>query len=190
MADSAAAADFERDALPHLDAVYGFARMLTGDEHAAEDLAQETFVRALEHWAQFQPGTNCRAWLFTICRNHWYRASARARREAPAETSELEDYATAALTAGRLQDVGGETFFDAPDLPDVLRRELLALPEEFREAVALVDLQDESYESAAAVLGVPVGTLKSRLFRGRRMLQEKLLVWAEDAGLKPVRRTP
>jgi len=190
MADTESVADFEREALPHLDAVYGFARVLTRDDHAAEDLAQETFVRALEHWSQFQPGTNCRAWLFTICRNHWYRAGARARREAPTDTPELEEYASAALTAGRLQDFGGETFFDAPDLPDVLRREMLALPEEFREAVALVDLQDQSYESAAAVLGVKVGTVKSRLFRGRRMLQERLIAWAEDAGLRPVRGTP
>lgn len=190
MEDAAVAPDFEREALPHLDAVYRFARMLTGDHHAAEDLAQETFVKALEHWAQFQPGTNCRAWLFTICRNHWYRSSARARRETATDTADLEEAATAALTAGRLQELGGETFFEAPELPGVLRQELLALPDEFREAVALVDLEDQSYESAAAVLGVKVGTLKSRLFRGRRMLQERLLAWAEDAGLKTARGTP
>lgn len=190
MADPATPSDFESVALPHLDAVYRFARMLAGDDHAGEDLAQETFVRALQHWSQFEPGTNCRAWLFTICRNYWFRANPRARRETPADTLELESYAAAAMTAGRLQEFGGESFFDAPELPDVLRREMLKLPEEFRAAVSLVDLEDESYESAAAVLGVPVGTVKSRLFRGRRLLQERLLVWAEDAGLRSVKRTP
>lgn len=172
---------FEHEALPHLNSVYCFARALTGDDSAAEDLTQDTYLNALKAWRQYTPGTNCRAWLFTICRNLRVRQAVRAHREEPADVAELESLASASLEAS----LGGEEngFFDAPDLGDALRRELAKLPEEYREVVALSDVHDQSYETVARILAVPVGTVKSRLFRGRRMLQEGLMVYARDAGI-------
>lgn len=173
---------FEREALPHLNNVYRFARSLTGEDSAAEDLTQDTYFNALKAWRQYAPGTNCRAWLFTICRNLRSRQAVREQREEPTDDAELESLASAALHAsmGRGAERG---FFDAPELGDVLNRELAKLPEEYREVVVLSDVHDQSYASIGKILGVPLGTVKSRLFRGRRMLQETLIDYARDAGI-------
>jgi RNA polymerase sigma-70 factor (ECF subfamily) len=181
--DAEARAAFEREALPHLTSVFCFARALTGDETAAEDLTQDTYLAALRAWHQYTPGTNCRAWLFTICRRLRIRQAERDARVEPAAEAELEALASAALhgALGEPERDGG--FLDAPELPDVLRRELGRLPEEYREVVALVDVHDQPYQEVARILGVPVGTVKSRLYRGRRLLQEALLAYARDAGL-------
>lgn len=173
---------FEREALEHLNSVYCFARSLTGDESAAEDLTQETYLNALGAWRQYTPGTNCRAWLFTICRNLRIRDAVRERREEPVEAAELESLASATLHASQPGDADGG-FFDAPDLGDVLRRELAKLPEEYREVVALSDVHDQSYQAIAGILALPLGTVKSRLYRGRRRLQEGLMAHARDAGI-------
>jgi RNA polymerase sigma-70 factor (ECF subfamily) len=173
---------FEREALPHLNSVYCFARALSGDDSAAEDLTQETYLNALRSWHQYAPGTNCKAWLFTICRNLRARQAVREQREEPTDLAELESLASAAVHAS-LGPEGESGFFEALDLGDVLQRELAKLPEEYREVVALSDVHDQSYQEIARVLGVPVGTVKSRLFRGRRLLQEALVVHARDLGI-------
>jgi RNA polymerase sigma-70 factor (ECF subfamily) len=178
-------AAFDAEALVHLDAVYRYALSLTRDRSEAEDLTQDTFLRAFRHWDQYTPGTNARAWLFTICRNLFRRRLERQAREEPTDTDTLENLAAAALQAAAVPADAGERFFDAPELGDVMRKELENLPEEFREVVILSDLQDQSYADIAAVLGVPLGTVKSRLFRGRRLLQERLVAYARDAGLLP-----
>ena len=180
----AARAAFEREALVHLDSVYCFAKSLAREEAAAEDLVQDTFLNAWRSWHRYTPGTNCKAWLFTICRNLRTRQAARARREEPVgDTAELDALASAALHAavGESDRDGG--FLDMPELGDALRAAMGKLPEEYREVVALSDVHDQSYQAIAAVLGVPVGTVKSRLFRGRRLLQESLLAYARDAGI-------
>lgn len=174
---------FDREALVHLDSILRFARTLTGEEALAEDLAQDTFLLALQSWHQYQPGTNARAWLFTICRNRWARQGARMAREQATADADLESLASAALHAGLAGVDPAGQFLEAPELEDVLRRELAELPVEYREVVVLSDIEDQSYQAIAATLGVPVGTVKSRLYRGRRLLQEKLVVYARDAGL-------
>lgn len=174
---------FEQEALEHLNSVYCFARSLTESEVAAEDLTQDTYLNALKAWRQYTPGTNCRAWLFTICRNLRTRQAVREKREEPTDNAELEELASAALQPAPGPDDLGDFFFDAPELADVLRRELAKLPEEYREVVALVDVHDQSYETVGRILGVPLGTVKSRLYRGRRLLQEALIDHARDAGL-------
>jgi len=178
-------AAFEAEALVHLDVVYRYALSLTHDRAEAEDLTQDTFLRAFRHWDQYTPGTNARAWLFTICRNQFRRRRERQAREEPTDTEELESLAAAALQASAVPPDAAEGFFETPELGDVLRKELDNLPEEFREVVILSDLQDQSYADIATVLGVPLGTVKSRLFRGRRLLQERLVEYARDAGLLP-----
>lgn len=174
---------FEREALVHLDEVHRYARSLAGDDAAAEDLVQDTFLRALRSWHTYQTGTNCRAWLFTICRNQWHRRWARESRVETTADADLESLASAAIQAGLAEADPTGRFYDAPELMEVVERELDRLPREFREVVVLADIEDLSYESIAATLGVPRGTVKSRLFRGRRLLQERLVAYARDAGL-------
>ncbi len=177
---------FKAEALAHLDAVYRYALALTRDRSEAEDLTQDTFLQALRHWDQFRPGTNARAWLFTICRNLFLRQRERRAREEPTETAALDGLAAASETFAAPSD-GGRALFETPELGDVIRRELDKLPLEYREVVELSDLQDQSYADIAQVLGLPLGTVKSRLFRGRRLLQEALADYARDAGLLPPR---
>jgi RNA polymerase sigma-70 factor (ECF subfamily) len=177
-------AAFQAEALQHLDAVYRYAYTLTRERSEAEDLTQDTFLQALRHWDQFRPGTNARAWLFTICRNLFLRQRERRAREEPMEAAALDGIAGAAQAFAAPSDAG-RALFDAPELGDVIRRELDKLPAEYREVVELSDLQDQSYADIAQVLGVPLGTVKSRLLRGRRLLQEALVDYARDAGLLP-----
>ena len=175
---------FERDALPWLDDVYRFALSLTRDETDADDVVQETFLRAYRSWHTFIPGTDCRRWLFTICRNVFLRSRERQR-----PTVDLEDGEQDAVAAGSVYAAARERGYDdiyaRLDLAPALRDALDELSEPFRSAVLLVDVEDLTYESAAEVMGVPIGTVRSRLFRGRRLLQEKLLTVAEDLGFVP-----
>ena len=177
-------AAFARDALPWLDDVYRFAVSLTRDESDADDVVQETFLRAYRSWHTFIPGTDCRRWLFTICRNVFLRLRERQR-----PTVDLEDGEQDAVAAGSVYAAARERGYDdiyaRVDLAPALREALDDLAEPFRSAVILVDVEDLTYESAAEVMGVPIGTVRSRLFRGRRLLQEKLLTVAEDLGLVP-----
>jgi RNA polymerase sigma-70 factor (ECF subfamily) len=176
---------FERDALPWLDDVYRFALSLTRDDADADDVAQETYLRAYRSWHTFIPGTDCRRWLFTICRNVFLRSRERQR-----PTVDLEDGEQDAVAAGSVyaaaRELGYDDLYATLDLAPALREALDELVEPFRSAVLLVDVEDMSYEMAAQVMGVPIGTVRSRLFRGRRLLQEKLLTVAQDLGFASV----
>lgn len=170
---------YVEEALPWLDAIYGFALRLTqGDTDQAEDLVQETFLRAYRSWHTFERGTNAKAWLFTICRNTFLRERERvgSRREY-AET--VLDMETRAVT-----DAHGphpeKDFFDGR-IDDEVVRAIDQLPEEFREVLVLSDLGDLRYAEIAEVLEIPVGTVKSRLFRARRVLQDALRDYAVGA---------
>jgi RNA polymerase sigma-70 factor (ECF subfamily) len=174
--------EFRDEALPHLDDVTRYARSLTRDEPNADDLVQETFLRAYRYWDQFIPGTTCRAWLFSICRNTYLRTARRDRRMIVCEDAELEALGAAALHTSAVESGLGD-LFDQLDVLPALRRAMDDLPEQFRDVVALVDLEDQSYEDTSRILGLPPGTVRSRLFRARRLLQEKLIEYARDAGL-------
>lgn len=178
-------ATFEAELLAALEAVHRFALSLARDQTRAEDLVQDTYLKALAHRDQFQPGTNCRAWLFTICRNAFLKGETREARETPVEDAELEALGAAAVHASvQAMDPLGEVF-ERAELGAAVRDALGKLPEEYRTAVTLVDIEDQSYETAAQILGVPLGTVRSRLFRGRRLMQQALLAYAQDAGLLP-----
>ena len=172
---------FESEALVWLPHVARFARALAGDSADADDLVQETFLRAYTAWDTYQPGTGCRSWLFTICRNIHLRTVHRSRRVVAYDDPEAEAMASAGLFHYAVQR-GLDGMFDRIDLRAALERCIASLPDEYRNTVVLIDLEDCSYAQAATVLEIPVGTVRSRLFRGRRMLQEKLLAFAEDAG--------
>lgn len=180
---------FREEALRWLPDVTHFALSLARNETDADDLVQETFLRAYRAWDQYVPGTECRGWLFTICRHAFLRERRRERRQVVSDDPGLEALAAAAVHASAEQSGHGDLFARI-DVAEAVGRALDALPEEFREAVILVDLQDQPYRTAADVLGVPLGTVRSRLFRGRRLLQEILIAYARDAGLAHAGRTP
>jgi RNA polymerase sigma-70 factor, ECF subfamily len=181
-------AAFEAEMLPHLDAVYRFALRLTGSPSEAEDLVQETFLRAFRARHQYTPGTSARSWLFTICRNAYLRERERdSRRDelvARAAHAEVEGDVPVGETpvfAGRGDyDPEGDYFRGLID--SRIFEAIDALPDEFREAVVLSDLEGLNYQEMSEVMDVPLGTVKSRLFRGRKALQKALYHIARDTG--------
>ena len=181
---------FEEELLASIEAVHRFALRLARDRSAAEDLVQETYLRALAHRDQYTVGTNCRAWLFTICRNVFVKGAVRDARELATDDAELEAMGAAAVHGAVAASDPTGAVFERADLDDAVRRALDKLPEEYRVVVALVDIEDQSYRVVAEILGIPVGTVRSRLFRGRRLLQQDLLAYAMDAGLIPARMEP
>jgi RNA polymerase sigma-70 factor, ECF subfamily len=172
---------FECEALPWLDDVYRFALSLTRDETDAEDVVQDTFLRAYKSWRTYVPGSDCRRWLFTICRNVFLRAREKDRATVELVDSEVDLMAASSVFFEAMR-IGHEDLYSRVDLAPALADALAKLPEPFRSTVLIVDVDDQPYEAAAEVLGVPIGTVRSRLFRGRRILQEHLLAFALDAG--------
>jgi RNA polymerase sigma-70 factor (ECF subfamily) len=175
-------AEFEDLAVPLLDRVYTVALYLTKNQHEAEDLLQETFARAYRFWHQFTPGTNCKAWLMTILHNNFRnRYRERQRQQHTVEFDEtgpqLSDVVNAAAAEKTPEDLVLSQMLDGE-----VEAALKSLPGEFLEAILLVDLQELSYEEAAGVLDCPIGTVRSRLSRGRRLLQAALQQYAEEHG--------
>jgi len=169
---------FEVEALRHLDALYSFALKLARARDDAEDLVSDTLLRAFERWEQYRLGTNIRAWLFTILYHVFVSRKRRIdSREVPAH--EGEDGWSAYEAVGEADPEG--RFYDS-FLDDEITRAIDALPDEYRSAVILSDLQGLRYAEIAEVLRVPEGTVKSRLFRGRRILQRKLADYAVEMG--------
>jgi RNA polymerase sigma-70 factor (ECF subfamily) len=177
-------AAFEREALPWIDDVYRFALSLTRDESDADDVVQDTFLRAYRSWHTYMPGSDCRRWLFTICRNVFLRSRERARPTVELDATDVDAAAAGSVYATAARE-GFEDIFSRLDLAPAISDALDKVPEPFRSALIIVDVEDQSYESAAEVLGVPIGTVRSRLFRGRRLMQEQLLTYAIDAGFTP-----
>lgn len=182
-------ADFEAEALPHVDAVYRFALRLSGAPDAAEDLVQETYLRAWRAWDQYTPGTRARSWLFTICRNVFLRSRERAQRH---ERVVAEQAPRADPAGGRVDLANPLWSIDDEDDPEqsffarLVDQSVLdavdELQEEYRTAVVLSDVEGLPYAEIADIMNVPVGTVKSRIFRGRRQLQERLLDYAVEMG--------
>jgi RNA polymerase sigma-70 factor, ECF subfamily len=170
---------FEREAIPWIEDVHRFALSLTRDESDADDVVQDTFLRAYRSWHTYMPGSDCRRWLFTICRNVFLRSRERVRPTVELEATDIDAAVAGSLYAPteRLDDLMMRL-----DLAPAIARALANVPEPFRSTLLIVDVEDQAYESAAELLGVPIGTVRSRLFRGRRLMQEQLLSYAADAG--------
>lgn len=173
---------FREEALPHLDAIRAFSLRLSGSSSDADDLVQDTYLRAYRYWHHYTPGTRCRSWLFRICRNLFVRRwRRRARhRELLAENAGPQARPPA---PGRASCFGSSP--DDPDRSSLARivaeevhRALDALPDPYREAVRLRLVEELEYGEVAEVLDVPVGTVKSRVHRGRQMLRRKLSGYA------------
>jgi RNA polymerase sigma-70 factor (ECF subfamily) len=179
-------ADFNEEAIPHMDAVYRFALRLSGSRDIAEDLVQETFLRAFRSWDKYTPGTQCKSWLFTICRNVFLRQRERSQRHDEIVSENVDrssgpfDVVNPVWVKAVKADPEGD-FFDAI-VDEVVLQHIQDLPEDFRTAVILSDLEGLSYQEIADMTEVPVGTVKSRLFRGRRVLQSALYDYAVSMG--------
>ena len=180
-------AEFARVALPLLPTVARIAGSLTRDAADADDLVQETFLKAYRHWHTFVPGSDCRRWLAAICRNTFFAQRARQRWvTAVGDELELETYAAVHLHRLAIER-GVDDVFARLDVAPAIRRAIEALDTHFRDVVLLVDVEEFRYEEAAELLGIPVGTVRSRLYRARRQLQQALVTYAIDAGFTGVR---
>ncbi len=178
-------ARFERDALPFLDQLYAAAMRMTRNPADAEDLVQETFVKAFAAFHQFQEGTNLKAWLYRILTNTFINSYRKRQRQPQQSTAEkIEDWQLAAAeshhsTGLRSAEMEALDHLPDSDVKDALQR----LPEDFRLAVYLADVEGFSYKEIAEIMGTPIGTVMSRLHRGRRGLQRLLGDYARDRGL-------
>jgi RNA polymerase sigma-70 factor, ECF subfamily len=166
---------FEEEALQLSDQVYQVARRLAGSREEAEDLVQETYARAFRAWRSFEPGTNLRAWLFRILTNLNIDRGRRIQRSPDMQPLEENDY----FLYNRLEESAGDANVDERRVVDRLSQNdavsaLAELPHDFRDVVLLVDLADFTYSDAAQILDIPIGTVMSRLHRGRRILKRAL----------------
>ena len=165
---------FEEEALALSDQVFRVARHLAGSREEAEDLVQETYARAFRSWRSFQPGTNLRAWLLRILTNlniDRGRRKQRAPQTTPLEANDYYLYDKLAEADGTATDE--ERVVERLSQDDIVSA-LAAVPHDFRDVIVLVDIGDFSYQDAANILDIPIGTVMSRLHRGRRILKREL----------------
>ncbi|HZB34484.1 MAG TPA: sigma-70 family RNA polymerase sigma factor [Gaiellaceae bacterium] len=174
---------FEEEALQLSDQVYQVARRLAGSREEAEDLVQETYARAFRAWRSFEPGTNLRAWLFRILTNLNIDRGRRIQRSPDMQPLEENDY----FLYNKLEESTADQNVDERRVVERLSQNdavlaLADLPHDFRDVVLLVDLADFTYSDAAQILDIPIGTVMSRLHRGRRILKRSLAESAAEDG--------
>jgi len=176
---------FREEALPHLNALYNYARSISYSQEDAEDLVQDTYMRAYRFFHQYTPGSNCKAWLFTILRN-LYNTRYKKYKKKPdkvhyEDTDEVYNFMVEGEWTSEIGDPESE-FFDNI-LPKRIVEAIEELPEEFKSTLILADLEDFSYKEIAEILDCPLGTVMSRLHRARNILKKKLVDYAEEKGV-------
>jgi len=181
-------AQFEEQALPFMDQLYGAAMRMTRNPADAADLVQETFVKAFASWATFTQGTNLKAWLYRILTNTYINTYRKKQRE-PYQSSidDLEDWQLGGAespTSMRTRSAEAEAIDHMPS--SAVKDALQAIPEDFRLAVYLADVEGFAYQEIADIMKTPIGTVMSRLHRGRRMLRELLADYAKERGIATV----
>jgi RNA polymerase sigma-70 factor (ECF subfamily) len=174
---------FERDALVFMDQLYSAALRYTKNPEDARDLLQDTYLKAFSSFHQFEEGTNLRAWLYRVLTTTFINTYRKGQRQPQLSNGELEDWQVAEAQS-HTSDLGKSAEVEAlENLPDSdIKRALQEIPEDFRIAVYLADVEGFSYKEIAEIVGVPSGTVMSRLHRGRKLLREKLATYAAELG--------
>ncbi len=175
--------DFEAVALPYLDALYNMAFRLTRNPEDAEDLIQETYFKAYKYYDKFEEGTNLKAWLFRIMKNSFINGYRKKQNQPPESAfSDIEESFEAIVSddAGHIKNPEEEILESVLD--EHVQKAIDSLRDDYRMVILLVDLEGFSYKEAAEILEVPVGTVMSRLYRGRRILEKTLLAYAHSHG--------
>ena len=177
--------EFEREAVPHMDILYNYALRMTSNPDDAHDLVQETYLKAYRFWDKYEKGTNIRAWLFRIMKNSYINRYRKESKEP--ETVDYDEiqnfYNTIRYESADPNNLQEKIFGGLLD--DDVTRALESLPEDFRTVVILCDIEGLSYEEIAEFVDCPIGTVRSRLHRGRNMLRTKLLHYAQQRGFTP-----
>ena len=162
-------ADFEKEAIPHMDALFNFALRMTGDRDEADDLVQETYLKAFRFFDKFEKGTNCKAWLFRIMKNTFINSYRKTSKEPDKiDYEEVENF---------YENIKSSSTDNAH-----LSNAIASLPEDFRTVIILCDIEGFTYDEIADFVDVPVGTVRSRLHRARKMLFAELYEYAADKG--------
>lgn len=174
--------EFERQTLPHMEILYNYALRMTRNKEDSKDLLQETFLKAFRFWNKFEQGTNLRAWLFRIMKNTYINVYRKAVKEPDkVNYDEIEGFYNLIRDQNNDDNDLQEKIFGQL-LDDDVSIALESLPEEFRTVVILCDIEGLAYEEIADFLQIPVGTVRSRLHRGRKLLHAKLYTYAKQRG--------
>lgn len=174
--------DFDDEIIPHMDALYNFALRLTSDPNDAEDLVQDTIVKAYRFFSSYEKGTNAKAWMFRILKNSFinnYRKT--SKKPSQVDYDEVSSYYES-IRADSTETSDLESLMFREMMDDDLSEALSHLPEDFRTVVLLCDVDGYTYEEIANMLDVPIGTIRSRLHRGRNLLKTELLEYAKKRG--------
>ena len=174
--------DFDEEIIPHMDALYNFALRLTTDPNDAEDLVQDTIVKAYRFFSSYEKGTNAKAWMFRILKNSFinnYRKT--SKKPSQVDYDKVSSYYES-VRAERTETSDLESLMFREMMDDDLSNALQRLPEDFRTVVLLCDVEGYTYEEIANMLDVPIGTIRSRLHRGRNLLKTELLEYAKKRG--------
>lgn len=174
--------EFRKEALPHMDALYNFALQLTQDSDDAADLLQETYIKAYRFWDKFEKGTNCKAWLFRIMKNsfiNFYRKNTKSPEKL--DYDEIEEiYETIKSDEQNPHNLDREIYDNVFD--DEIMKAINSLPEEFKTVLLMCDVEGMSYEEIADFMDIPIGTVRSRIHRARKLLAVKLYDYAKSRG--------
>ncbi len=174
--------EFLEEAIPHMDILFSFARRLAGNTDDANDLVQDTYLKAFRFWDKYEKGTNIRAWLFRIMKNSYINRYRKETKEPEKlDFNEIQEYYTRVRDdSANDEDLGKKIFRGLFD-DDVLEA-LDSLPHDFKTVVILCDIEGYTYEEIAEFVDIPIGTVRSRLHRGRKLLQVKLFEYAKQKG--------
>jgi|ERR1051326_1391608 RNA polymerase sigma-70 factor (ECF subfamily) len=174
--------EFDREAIPHMDILYNYALRMTANAEDAKDLIQETFLKAYRFWDKYEKGTNIRAWLFRIMKNSYINRYRKETKEPETvDYNEIQNFYNSIRDQASDPNDLQEKIFSGL-LEDDVARALESLPEDFSTVVILCDIEGLSYEEIAEFVDCPVGTIRSRLHRGRKMLRSKLSSYAKKHG--------
>ncbi len=177
--------DFQNEALPHSDILYNYALRTTGNQDDARDLLQETFLKAYRFWDKYEKGTNVRAWLFRIMKNSYINRYRKESKEPDkVDYGDVENFYNSIRAEYKdTNDLQEKLFGNL--LGDEVAKALASIPEDFRTVVILCDIEGLTYEEIAEFIDRPIGTVRSRLHRGRKLLQAQLFEYAKKQGIVP-----